>query len=130
MSEQDVETIRGGYDAFNSGNPGGVLERLDADVEWIEPGGGNAPSGTFHGPKSVGDDVFSAVPQYFDEFTAVPDNFDDQGDRIVVTGRFKGKAKSGVNLDASFEHVYEMKDGKIARLENKVRQDAWTAAWS
>jgi uncharacterized protein len=130
MSEQDVETVRGGYDAFNTGNPGGVLERLDAEVIWIEPGGGNAPSGTFNGPQSVGDDVLSAVPQHFDEFTAEPENFDDQGDRIVVTGRFKGKAKSGAELDAAFEHVYEMKDGKIARLENNVDQDAWTAAWS
>ena len=130
MSEQDVETIRGGYEDFNSGNPQGVLERLDPDVEWIEPGGGNAPSGTFRGPQSVGDDVFSAVPQYFDEFTAEPENFDDQGDTVVVTGRFKGKAKSGADLDASFEHVYDMKEGKIARLENKVDQEAWTAAWS
>jgi ketosteroid isomerase-like protein len=130
MSEQDVETVRGGYDAFNSGNPGGVLERLDAEVVWIEPGGGNAPSGTFNGPQSVGEEVFPAVGQYFDEFTAEPENFDDQGDRIVVTGRFKGKAKSGAELDAAFEHVYEMQDGKIARLENKVDQDAWTAAWS
>jgi uncharacterized protein len=130
MSEQDVETVRGGYDAFNSGNPGGVLDRLDPDVEWIEPGGGNAPSGTFHGPQSVGDDVLSAVPQYFDEFTAEPENFDDQGDTIVVTGRFKGKSKSGAELDAAFEHVYEMKDGKIARLENKVDQENWANAWS
>jgi hypothetical protein len=130
MSEQDVETVRGGYDAFNSGNPGGVLDRLDPDVEWIEPGGGNAPSGTFHGPQSVGDDVLSAVPQYFDEFTAEPENFDDQGDTIVVTGRFKGKSKSGAELDAAFEHVYEMKDGKIARLENKVDQENWATAWS
>ena len=130
MSEQDVETIRGGYEAFNSGNPGGVLERLDPDVEWIEPGGGNAPAGTFHGPQSVGDDVFSAVPQYFDELRAEPENYDDQGDRVVVTGRFKGKTKGGEEVDASFEHVYEMKDGKIARLENNVDRDAWAAAWS
>jgi uncharacterized protein len=130
MSEQDVETVRGAYDAFNSGNPGGVLERLDPDAAWIEPGGGNSPSGTFQGPQSVGDDVFSAIPQNFDEFTAEPENFDDQGDTIVVTGRFKGKAKSGAELDASFEHVFEMKDGKVARFENKVDQDAWTAAWS
>jgi uncharacterized protein len=130
MSEQDVETVRGGYEAFNSGNPQGVLERLDQDVEWIEPGGGNAPSGTFHGPQSVGDQVFPPVGEYFDEFAAEPENYDDQGDRIVVTGRFKGKAKSGAELDAAFEHVYEMKDGKIARLENKVDQEAWTAAWS
>ncbi len=130
MSEQDVETVRGGYEDFNSGNPGGVLERLDPDVEWVEPGGGNAPSGTFRGPQSVGDDVFSAVPQYFDEFRAEPENFDDQGDQIVVTGRFTGKAKSGAELDAAFEHVFEMKDGKIARCENKPDQEAWTAAWS
>jgi ketosteroid isomerase-like protein len=130
MSEQDVETIRGGYDAFNSGNPGGVLERLDPDVEWIEPGGGNAPAGTFHGPQSVGDEVFSAVPEQFDEFRAEPDNYDDQGDRIVVTGRFKGRSKSGTELDAAFEHTYDMKDGKIARLENKVDEQAWIAAWS
>jgi uncharacterized protein len=130
MSEQDVETVRGGYDAFNSGNPGGVLERLDAEVVWIEPGGGNAPSGTFNSPQSVGDEVFPAVGQYFDEFRADPENYDDQGDRIVVTGRFHGKAKSGAELDAAFEHVYVMKDGKIARLENNVDQDAWTAAWS
>src|SRR5262245_22191714 len=130
MSEEDVETVRGGYDAFNSGNPEGVLERLDAEVVWIEPGGGNAPSGTFNGPQSVGDEVFPPVGQYFDEFTAEPENYDDQGDTIVVTGRFKGKAKSGAELDGAFEHVYEMKDGKIARLENKVDQEAWTAGWS
>ena len=130
MSEQDVETIRGGYDAFNSGNPGGVIERLDAEVVWIEPGGGNSPSGTFNGPDSVGQEVFPAVGEYFEEFRAEPENYDDQGETIVVTGRFKGKAKGGAELDAAFEHVYEMKDGKIARLENKVDQDAWTAAWS
>jgi ketosteroid isomerase-like protein len=130
MSEQDVETVRGAYDAFNSGNPQGVLDTLVEDVEWVEPGGGNAPSGTFNSPQSVGDDVFSAIPQYFDEFTADPDNFDDQGDRVVVTGRFDGKAKSGADLDAAFEHVFEMRDGKVARFENKPDQEAWTVAWS
>jgi ketosteroid isomerase-like protein len=130
MSEQDVETVRSAYNEFNSGNPQGVLERLDSDVEWIEPGGGNAPSGTFTSPQSVGEDVFSTIPQYFDEFSAQPENFEDQGDTIIVTGRFKGKSKSGAELDAAFEHDYMMKDGKIARLENKVDREPWTAAWS
>ncbi len=72
MSEQDVETIRGAYDDFNSGNPQGVLEILVEDVVWVEPGGGNAPSGTFNSPQSVGDDVFSTIAQYFDEFRPTP----------------------------------------------------------
>ncbi|HKH41882.1 MAG TPA: hypothetical protein VKA41_08495 [Solirubrobacterales bacterium] len=50
---------------------------------------------------------------------------------IVVTGRFKGRAKSGTDLDAAFEHAYEMKDDKIARLENTVvDQENWASAWS
>ena len=130
MSEQDVETIRGAYGEFNSGNPGGVLERLDPEVAWTEPGGGNSPSGTFNGPQSVGEDVFSVIPQNFDEFSAEPDNYDDQGDTIVVTGRFNGKAKNGQELDAGFEHVFVMKDGKVSQFENKVDQEPWTAAWS
>jgi ketosteroid isomerase-like protein len=130
MSEQDVETVRGAYDAFNSGNIDGVLGRLDENVEWIEPGGGNAPAGTFNSPDAVGGEVFSAVQQYFEEFVATPEDFQDQGDQIVVTGRFKGKNKNGDELDASFEHDYEMKNGKITRLENKVDQEAWAAGWS
>lgn len=130
MSEQDVEIVRSGYEDFNSGNAQGVLDIMAPEAEWVEPGGGNAPAGTFKGPESVGNDVFSAIPQHFDEFAAEPENFDDQGDKVVVTGRFKGKSKSGTDLDAAFEHVFAMQDGKIARFENKVDQEAWTAAWS
>jgi uncharacterized protein len=130
MSEQDVETIRGAYQSFNSGDIDGVLANLDEDVEWVEPGGGNSPSGTFRGPQSVGQDVFAAVPQNFHEFRADPENFDDRGEEIVVTGRFKGKNKSGAELDASFEHVNEVRDGKLVRFENKVDQDAWAQGWS
>jgi uncharacterized protein len=130
MSEQDVETVRGGYDAFNSGNIDGVIENLDENVEWVEPGGGNAPSGTFNGLDQVRSEVFPRVQQYFEEFVCTPEDFQDQGDQIIVTGRFKGKSKSGAELDATFEHDYEMRGGKIARLENKPDMAAWAAGWS
>jgi ketosteroid isomerase-like protein len=131
MPEQDVETVRGGYEEFNCGSPQGVLDRLHEEVEWVEPGGGNAPSGTFNGVQSVADDVIGRVPQYFDEFQVDAEEFEDQGDTIVVKGRFTGTAKSGAELDTPFEHAFTMRDGKIARLENRVAdQDAWAAAWS
>jgi len=131
MSEENVEIVRGGYDDFNSGNIAGVLERLDENVEWIEPGGGNAPAGTFNGPDAVGSEVFPRVQENFDEFVCQPTEFADEGDRVIATGRFTGKNKNGAELDATFEHVWELRDGKIARLENKVvDQDAWAAGWS
>ena len=93
MSEENVEVARGGYEDFNSGNIPGALARYDENIEWIEPGGGNAPSGTFNGRDSVGEDIFATVPENFDEFRAEPEEFRDEGDTVVVTGRFRGKAK-------------------------------------
>lgn len=130
MSQENLDLVRGGYDDFNSGNIGGVIARLHPEIEWIEPGGGNAPAGTFKGPDSVANDVFAKVPESFDEFTCTVEEARDQGDTVVVTARFKGTNKSGAELDARAEHVWEIRNGKVARLENKVDREAWAKAWS
>jgi ketosteroid isomerase-like protein len=130
MSQENVDLVRGGYDDFNSGNIDGVLARLDAEVEWTEPGGGNAPSGTFRGPESVGSEVFAKVPEQFDEFTCTVENAADEGDTVRVTADFKGTSKSGVELDATAEHVWEVRDGKVVKFENKLDSQAWADAWS
>ena len=94
MSQENVDLVRGGYDDFNSGNVEGVLERLDPEVAWTEPGGGNSPSGTFTGPQSVGADVFAKVPEQFDEFSCTVEDARDEGDTVVVSARFAGRNKA------------------------------------
>jgi ketosteroid isomerase-like protein len=130
MSQENVDLVAGAYDDFNKGNIEGVTSRFHPEIEWIEPGGGNAPSGTFNGPESVANDVFAKVPENFDEFTVNVEEARDEGDTVVVTSRFKGKNKSGAELDEQGEQIWEIRDGKIARLENKVDQEAWAKAWS
>ena len=130
MSEQDVATVKAAYESFNQGDIPAVLATYDDQIEWIEPGGGSAPSGTFTGPDSVAQDVFAAVPENFDDFSVDIDEVEDQGDTVVVKGRFRGKNKGGAVLDAPFEHRNTMRDGKVVRFENMVDQDAWAAAWS
>ena len=131
MSDQDVQVVRGMYESFNKGDVPAVLASCDAEVEWTEPGGGNSPSGTFKGPDSVGQDVFSKIPENFDEFEAAPEDFNDDNGTVVVKGQFKGKNKSGAELDTEFEHTFELQDGKVVKLDNKVEDaDAWAAAWS
>jgi uncharacterized protein len=129
MSQEDVDTVRANYAAFNRGEIQRVLDSLDPEVEWNEPGGGGAPSGMFRGPDGVGREVFAKVPENFDEFAAEPEEVRDEGDRVVVTGRFRGRSKAGEELDASFEHVNEMRDGKIVRFHNNVDQEAWAQGW-
>ena len=130
MSQENVDLVRGGYDDFNSGNIDGVIARLHSEVEWIEPGGGKAPSGTFRGPESVASEVFPAVGENFDEFTCTAGDARDEGETVVVSARFRGRNKSGAVLDAAAEHVYQFRDGKIVRLENKVDREAWAKGWS
>jgi ketosteroid isomerase-like protein len=130
MSQENVDLVRGGYEDFNSGNIDGVTARFAAEIEWNEPGGGNAPSGTFRGPDSVANDVFATVPENFDEFTCTVEEARDEGDTVVISAHFKGRSKSGADLDAHAEHVWEVRDGKITRFENKVDEGAWAQGWS
>ena len=129
MSQEDIKTMQDAYDAFNRADIPAVIEAMTPDIEWHEPGGGRAPQGTFSGPQSVAKDVFAAVPENFDEFRAEPDEWIDARDRLVVTGRFRGKAKKGPTMDVAFAHVWTMRDGKASTFHNYVDQPGWTTAW-
>jgi uncharacterized protein len=129
MSQQDVQTIREGYEAFNRKDIPSVLERFDPQIEWNEPGGGRAAKGTFHGPQAVSERVFSLVPENFEDLRADGEQFIDAGEHVAVVGRFRGRTKGGEALDAAFVHVWTMRNGKAARFYNHVEAPAWTKAW-
>jgi ketosteroid isomerase-like protein len=130
MSQQDVQTIREGYEAFNRQDIPNMLERFDPQIEWTEPGGAaRAPAGTFRGPQAVMDKVFSTVPEHFEELQPAPERFIDAGEHVVVIGRFRGRSKNGVTLDAPFVHVWQMRNGKVARFQNYVDAAAWKQGW-
>ena len=116
MSQQDVQTIREGYEAFNRNDISDVLGRFDPEIEFHEPGGGRAPKGTFTGPQAVAEKVFSTVPDNFEDFRADPEQFIDAGEHVVVVGRFRGRSKSAVTLDAPFVHVWTVGDGYLQRM--------------
>src|SRR2546430_1646508 len=130
MASADVKTLQDAYEAFNRGDMPAVLEALGPDVEWNEPGGGRAPSGTFHGPQSVGNDVFATVPENFEEFNAHPDRFfEASDDHVIVVGQFRARPKAGGDMTAPFAHVWQMRDGKAARFQNYVDAAAWAPGW-
>ena len=129
MSQQDVETMRAAYAAFNRADIPAVLAAFDPAIAWHEPGGGQAPRGTFRGPESVARDVFATVPENFAEFQAAAEEFIDAAERLVVTGRFRGRGNGGQALDTPFVHVWEMRGGKAASFHNYIDAAAWQAAW-
>jgi hypothetical protein len=94
MSEENVEIVRGAHADFNAGNTAGVLGGSTAS-SGSSPG--SAPSGTFNGPEAVGRRCSRRFPRT-SRVLGGARQFKDEGDQVIVTGRFKGKAKSGAEL--------------------------------
>jgi ketosteroid isomerase-like protein len=54
----------------------------------------------------------------WDDWAAVPDQIIVEGDRVAATGTYSGTRKAtGKTFSARFCHVFEMKDGKVRRME-------------
>ena len=101
MSGANVETLRRGYDALNSGDLSVVLALLDPDIEWHEP----APSpdvGTHRGRDSAERFVRSWL-ESFDSFRVEPEQvaagapgprLANDGDEIVIPPRARAEGRA------------------------------------
>ena len=119
MSEQNVELIRGLYDAFGTGDIPGVVGRMAPDMEWNEAENFPYADGNpYRGPEAILGGVFARLGGEWDGFAAVPEEFLDAGDTVVVLGRYRGTCKAtGGPLDAQMCHVWRVRDGKAAHFQ-------------
>jgi ketosteroid isomerase-like protein len=54
----------------------------------------------------------------WDDYQVLPEEFEDMGDRVVVTVRLRARGRgSGIEVDALFYDVYTLRDGKIVRMD-------------
>jgi uncharacterized protein len=120
MSEENVNILRQGYDAFNRGDIDTVTSLMDENIEWQESDVEGIPGrGTHHGPEDIVNNVFGTALESWEDFGAVAEEFLDAGERVVVLGRFQGRGKeSGRTLDAPFAHVWTLRQGKLVHHHN------------
>jgi uncharacterized protein len=116
MSGANVETLRRGYDALNSGDLSVVLALLDPDIEWHEP----APSpdvGTHRGRDSAERFVRSWL-ESFDSFRVEPEQVLERDDDLVAVVRQTGTGRaSGLRVEARLAHVWTVANGRAVRCE-------------
>src|SRR5215212_5202369 len=129
MAQQDVETLRAAFEAFNRGDIPAVLAIFDPEIEWQEPGGGQSAQGVFRGPERVATEVFGLVPAQFDDFRVEPERFIDAGEHVAVIGHFHGRRKDGQTLDAPAVQVFRMRNGKVVQYLGLPEAAAWTRGW-
>ncbi len=116
MSRSAMDTVVEFYQHVN-GDPSGLPGVLHADMKWeiIE---GFPYGGKYNGLGSIFEDFFGNVMEHFEFWNANPDEYIDAGDKIVVLGHYKTKAKeSGMEIEPSFAHIWTVQDGMITRLQ-------------
>jgi len=122
----NVAATRRSYEAFARDDLEGVVADMHPEIEWHQAQG-LPHGGLYRGLDEVRREIFAPLgEQWWDEFSADPDEFLEAGDDVVVLGRYRGCAKAtGKRLDVPFVHIWTFRDGKAIRF----RQFLDTAGW-
>jgi ketosteroid isomerase-like protein len=123
MSQADIETLKEGFDAFNSEDFERMLELWEEDVEVL----GRLVSGKPVRGKEAARSML--VPEVLDQ-RAEPLEFRDLGGRVLVTCDWHAHGrKTGIDVDNRLYYLFTMRAGKVARLEVfAAEQEALEAA--
>ena len=116
---ENVELVRSIYAAFGAGDMPGVLAAMAPDIEWNEAENFPYADGNpYRGPEAIAGGVFARLGGEWDGFAALPEEFLDAGDTVVVLGRYGGTYKAtGRAMHAQMVHVWCIRDGKVAAFQ-------------
>jgi ketosteroid isomerase-like protein len=112
MSQENVEVVRGMWEAFLRQDFEAALSAFDPDVEWD---GTNLPDGRVaRGHDAVRDHTARWASTWAD-WRVELEQFIDAGDEVVLFIREKGLSKSGIEVDERHAEVYTVRDRRILR---------------
>jgi ketosteroid isomerase-like protein len=130
MSQENVEIVRSGYEAFARGDIEGVLEIMDPEVEWapalapllgVEPVRGKDALRRF-----LSEDLASG----FDDFEARALSIEDLGESVLVHTHFAARGRaSGVPVSLEAFSLIKLRHGKtISYRDYETRAASLEAA--
>lgn len=128
MSDQNIEVVKGLYEAFARGDVPAVLAGFDENIEWNEAPG-MPYGGQYHGPEAVAENVFGPITNDFDGFSVEPEKVLADGELVVVLLTYRGTAKeTGKELRMPAAHTWIVRDGKIAKFQQLADTSILNAA--
>jgi ketosteroid isomerase-like protein len=128
MSAELVQLVQKGYEAWNNGDRGWVLDHMSPDVRWITPSDDPDP-GTYEG--------LPGVEQYWSQWRAAVGqlNFQieemiDAGQSVVVVARRQGRGEhSGLEISDRVIQVFHFdENAKCTEVHEYYDRDAALSA--
>jgi uncharacterized protein len=119
MSQENVQLIRGLYEAFGKGDVATVLGKMDQGIEWREAENFiYADRNPYVGPQAVRDGVFMRLGSEWHAFMVTPEEWLDAENHVVVLGTYTGTHKAtGKAVRAQFAHVWAVKGPRVLRFQ-------------
>ena len=119
MSQTNVDLIESLYSAFARGDGPAVLASMDPAIVWNEAENfPYADRNPYVGPAAVAEGIFFRLATEWDHFQALPSEFLDADDTVVVLGRYKATWKAtGAPLNAQFAHVWRLRAARVTAFQ-------------
>ena len=115
MSQENVEIVRRLIVAFNERDADQLVALSDPDCEWV-PFRAQLEGITYRGHDGIRRFLLD-MDEDWSTFLIDPLQFQEQGERVVVTGQVSAKGRgSGVGIDSVAGFVVELRNNHVRRL--------------
>lgn len=122
----DVEAASALYAAMNDRNPQRIRDALCEDFVGVVTAGMPFGAGRHTGRQAMLEEVWGPVFMAYDVRVEVDRYLDAGGGTVVAIGFYTGHERDGNRpFDARFAHVVEVRDGRIAKLEQITDSASW-----
>jgi len=117
VATANVDALRRGYEALNSGDLSEVHALLHPDIEWEEEG--SAPEAGVHRGRDTFETFLRSWLESFDDFRIEPEQIVEDDDRLIALVRQSGTGRaSGVEVEVRIAHVWTVQDGRAVRWQS------------
>jgi ketosteroid isomerase-like protein len=129
MSEENVQLVRDFVEAGQREDWKRVEELISPDVEMLGTVGGLGEGQVCSGLCEMKDEYETVDLEAWEERRLEPQKFLHLNDLVVVLlHEYRRGRGSGVELESDTAAVFEVRDGRIARIQGYMDQDAALAA--
>ena len=128
MSQENVEIVRAGYEAYNRGDVEAALATLHPSIEWW-PAADEPMTDPYRGHDGYRN-LVAGAREAFPDLQVEVEELSVAGGCVVACVRFSGRGRdSGVPFEIRETHVARFRDGKVIEVrEYRDKDEALEAA--
>ena len=116
MTQHNADIVRSWFDRWNAGERDTFDDEMHPEAEIVSAflGGAHRGPGALHS-------WFGEIEDQFDEWVVLTEDFHEAGERVAVLGKVRLRGRgSGVSFESPVGFLFEIRDGKLARLQTFV----------